>query len=71
LPKCGLVAALSAHTCSLSAKSAEFCLLAITGALHAALLPAAAASRLSVWETAMASKPLNGAAPGTAEVRFA
>jgi hypothetical protein len=33
-------------------------LLAMTGALHAALLPLAAAATLSVCDTAMASAPL-------------
>ena len=71
MPKNGLDWALSAHTCSLSANSAEFCRLAITGSLHAALLPAAALVTLSVWDTAIASAPLNGAVSGNAEVRFA
>ena len=71
MPKNGLDSALSAHTCSLSEKRAEVWWLAITGSLHAALLPFAAAATLSVCETAIASAPLNGAVPGMAEVRLA
>ena len=71
MPKNGLDAALSAHTCSLSENSAEVWRLAITGSLHAALLPVAAAAASSVWDTAIASAPLNGAVPGSAEVRLA
>src|SRR5207253_10616977 len=42
LPKKGLLAALSAHTCSLSLKTVDDCLLMTTGAFQALLLPAAA-----------------------------
>jgi hypothetical protein len=71
LPKNGLDSALSAQTCSLSENSAEVWRLAMTGALHAPLLPAAAAATSSVCETAIASAPLNGAVPGIADVRLA
>ncbi len=63
-PKNGLVAALSAHTASLSENSAEFWRLTITGGIHALLCPAIAPARSSVRETAMASNPLNALAPG-------
>jgi hypothetical protein len=59
LPKNGLVAALSAHSCSLSLNVAELCLETITGFIHASLLPAAAPATSSVRDTAMAPLPLN------------
>jgi hypothetical protein len=58
LPKKGLEAALSAHTCSWSENSAAFCLEMMTGSIQALASPAAAALGSSVRETAMASKPL-------------
>jgi hypothetical protein len=71
LPKNGLDSALSAQTCSLSENWALLWRLAMTGLLHAVLRPAIAPVMSSVWETAIASSPLNGACPGTAEVRLA
>jgi hypothetical protein len=74
LPKNGLEAALSAQSWSLSEKVVDDCLVTITGGIQAffpAVPPVAAVATSSVLETAMASKPLNGAAPGSAEVRFA
>src|SRR5438132_11145582 len=59
LPKNGLVAALSAQTCSLSEKRAAFCFVTITGADQPAFDPAIAAARSTVYETVAASKPLN------------
>ena len=59
MPKCGLVAALSAQICSLSENVVDDCLETSTGADHAELEPAAAAARSSVCETAIASKPRN------------
>jgi hypothetical protein len=74
LPKKGLEEALSAHTCSWSANSAEFCFDTITGSNQASALPAAAACGSSVRETAIASKPRNvsaGVVFGKREVRVA
>ncbi len=61
-PKNGLDEALSAQICSLSLNSAPFCLVTITGGIHAAfpaVPPAAAAATLSVRDTAIAASPLN------------
>jgi len=71
LPKCGLVAALSAQICSLSLNVAEACFEAITGGIHALFTPAAAAAMLSVRETAIPSSPLNAVSPGKFDTRFA
>jgi hypothetical protein len=57
LPKCGLDSALSAQTCSLSLKSAEFCRVTITGSNQASLSPAIAPAMSSVREIAIAPAP--------------
>lgn len=59
LPKNGLLAALSAHGCSLSLNVAELFLETMTGSIHAFESPAAAAITLSVRGTAIAPVPLN------------
>jgi hypothetical protein len=62
LPKNRLLAALSAHSCSLSLNVAELCLDTITGSIHAlapSTPPAAAAATSSVRDTAMDPVPLN------------
>src|SRR5687767_14162364 len=64
-PKCALDEALSAHSCSLSLNSAEFCLVTTTGAIQASLSPAIAPARSSERDTAIAAAPLNGSCPGT------
>src|SRR2546423_7000114 len=61
LPKKGLEAALSAHTCSLSEKVVDDWCDTITGCFQAAMLPAAADWTSSVLDTAMASNPLKAA----------
>jgi hypothetical protein len=76
LPKKGLDSALSAHTCSLSANSAEFCLLTMTGACQLAWSATVAAvspvdAGPSMRDTAIASKPLKPCRPGKLEVRLA
>src|SRR5581483_6381159 len=69
LPKNGLDEALSAQICSLSLNVVDDCLVTITGSLQAPLSPAAAAATSSVYETAIASNPLNVWVPGKFEVR--
>ena len=59
LPKYGLLAALSAQTCSLSLKVVEDCGDTITGGIQAFIWLLAAAATSSVRETATASNPLN------------
>jgi hypothetical protein len=71
LPKCGLVAALSAQMSSLSLSRAAFWRVTITGSIQAFLSPAAAAATLSVRDTATAELPLNGARPGIGKARLA
>ena len=76
MPKKGLLEALSAQICSLSANVADDCLETITGSIQAALpatSPAAAVATLSVRDTAMPSAPLSRveATVGLADVRLA
>ncbi len=70
-PKNGLLAWLSAYTCSLSENVVLDCLEITVGAIHADALPAAAADTSSVRETAIPSKPLIVPEASKFEVRFA
>jgi hypothetical protein len=54
----------------LSAKNTLFCFDAMTGSLHASW-SAKFSPTSSMWETAIASKPLNAVEPVVLEVRFA
>lgn len=69
LPKCVLVAALSAHTASLSENSAEFCRDTMTGSIHAGFFPAIAPARSSVRHRGCL-EPEKVCLPGKLEVRF-
>jgi len=69
----GLLEALSAQIWSLSEKVVDDCLLTMTGGFQLflfATIEDVSAGAPSMRETAIASKPLNGAAPGTAAVRL-
>src|SRR6266508_2902364 len=75
LPKWLLDAALSAQICSLSENWVLLLFFdARTGCIQLSLSPTisgVSAGSPSILETPMASKPLNGASPGNALVRFA